>query len=773
MDQPSLYLLFSYGCIFWVSFSSAQLDYHCSIIESSCEEEQLLDNLTDRAMNGRRCFCDEKCALFGDCCDTPLQPIVTVVNTTPATCISVPFSTNSHVGMYVRDLCSDGTQCAASDTDLFTVIPALSKRSRLAYRNILCALCNDENMKDLQFGQIDLRCSKDLSGLNITVTNPLPFFAPDYPDPLVRKSCRLTYSFSSKANITKCVPSVDACPDGTNATAAAQCRSYMRTVTYNETVYKNPTCAACNGVDIKTLQFNNCMSPLLLDVEIDIPPITVNGTDLIATDVFKIPTLGYSMTMLLDLNLDDGNVVGAKRKCAEGWVFDPWQERCRKIFCPNQQVYEDGLCKFKTTAPSTSTDGNPGTVFPSSNQPITLPSDKNNKFPADAVYCPRIEFLPNEYHVIGNTLYVNSSGHSYNLTDVIFNNSVVAVCISDEYDAYVAAFSNSEIILSIVCFALSLFCLILHFAMYILAGKTKLVPDLNMLSISATIFTVHLLLLLAPLVQYALSLNSVPCTVIGVVLHYMALASFSWSTVIAFDITKTVLSLENPSINSTTYANYIRYSLFAWLVPLISLIPAIVLDQVLPESDYSPIYGRNICWINRRKSLWIFFGAPVVLIVFCNVIFYGTTSTALWKNHKNKTLLTNLGPKSSTASSKKTQFTLYLKLAMIMSIAWITGFFAVAVSPLRYVSIIMNGLQGMYIFLAFSCKKSMIQLIVNRRKRIGTYILRINSLKPTLSGKSTASTGFSHDKSPVTKSLSGVTVTTKLSSSSQKTNKRL
>lgn len=129
----------------------------------------------------------------------------------------------------------------------------------------------------------------------------------------------------------------------------------------------------------------------------------------------------------------------------------------------------------------------------------------------------------------------------------------------DRYEQYVKSFSEPEIILSIVCYALSLVCLLVHFVVYILAGKYRLVPDLNMLSISLAIFLVQVFVLVAPLAQRFLLLDSVFCAASGVLLHYCILASFTWSTVIAYDITKSVLSLEHPTFSAITYGHFVRY----------------------------------------------------------------------------------------------------------------------------------------------------------------------------------------------------------------------
>lgn len=318
------------------------------------------------------------------------------------------------------------------------------------------------------------------------------------------------------------------------------------------------------------------------------------------------------------------------------------------------------------------------------------------------------------------------------------------------YGEFVPSFSDSEIFMSIACFTLSVICLIMHFAIYISAGKYLLVPDLNMLSISLAIFLVHVFFLLAPLAQHYLSGNL--CAITGVLLHFFALSSFTWSFIIAYDITKTVASLEHPSYNSHAYSNFTRYSLFAWLLPALPVVTAVTIDLVYPESEFSPIYGKNICWIGRRKSLWVFFGIPVAAIIAGNLIFYVITAAALWRSHKTRSSLKNVTANKS--SQDDIRFGLYLKLAMIMGIAWITGFIAIAAPPMRYVSIATNGLQGVYIFAAFSCKRSVFKAAKKRRRGLGRVLDRLASLGSKQSGSCNTSVTSANSQTPVVKTLS-------------------
>ncbi|OQV19552.1 hypothetical protein BV898_06326 [Hypsibius exemplaris] len=797
-----------------LDFPPDPLDDICSpLTDPHCGEEQTFDSeqtcesptscvnlLTNRTMFEKRCFCDKQCETYGDCCRGR--------NSLPdrsVRCVGMPFYANKAVGVYARTECLDRSPCEADGADPFSAAPVFGKTTRLVYRNLLCALCNNEHFDELAFGQVELTCNEAVN-ISLIEGNMLRFFADEFSgnDSLgVKDNCTLSYGLPKGfEGIVKCIRSVDSCPANVSVDWSDICSSYLAPVTRKDVVYKNPHCAVCNGVPVAEMyRYDICFSPLF-------PTGQTFEIDLFkGTSVFdgKTRPTGYSMTIFLDLNLDDGNTVGTTQRCPDGQVFDPWTDRCRKVSCSGGRIFVDGRCiaagqvwppvasttrssssvsrRNRTTTAVTTVgpteenavgDGTEDGDYGDGNWTVhvTRPPRvllRNDTVPDDwgvesgeligeedgeeVRECPELEFPPAEYVIEGTRMYVNSSGRWYNLTEVRFHGTVATVCLTDEYDQNVNNFSDGEIILSIVCYTLSLICLGMHFFMYIMAGKYRLVPDLCMLSISLAIFLVQIFVLAAPLAQRFLLLDSIFCAISGVLLHYCILSSITWSTVIAYDITKSVLSLEHPSFASVTYTHFVRYSLFAWLAPGVPVVTGLIFDATLPDSPFSPIYGKKICYVGRRRALWVLFGAPVALLLTVNIILYIVTATALWKSYRRRRSLNTSVEKPATQSASS-QYRLYVKLAMIMGLAWITGFLAIWVLELRYVSIIANGLQGVYIFFAFSCKWSIVQAVTQRRPVFGRLHSSFGSNKSSLSTVSSLSTGKLTGKTSNTRSTS-------------------
>lgn len=94
-------------------------------------------------------------------------------------------------------------------------------------------------------------------------------------------------------------------------------------------------------------------------------------------------------------------------------------------------------------------------------------------------------------------------------------------------------------------------------------------------------------------------------------------------------------------------------------------------------------------------------GFNIFLFLFSAYIVFDTTKS---------------GAKMTTSCGPKTNFHLYLRLAVIMGITWITGLAAgfVDLEPLWYAFVALNTLQGLFIFVAFTCTKKVIASLKER-----------------------------------------------------------
>ena len=173
------------------------------------------------------------------------------------------------------------------------------------------------------------------------------------------------------------------------------------------------------------------------------------------------------------------------------------------------------------------------------------------------------------------------------------------------------------------------------------------------------------------------------------------------------------------------------YSLYAWGCPSLIVAVGVLLDVGSLWPEYAPSYGSHLCWISNRNGLGLFFVLPVALLLLQNVVLFALTVHSIWEQRKAAQFALNKNQSYRPSSAKERQtsyvatsksndpqknqmrFVLYIKLALIMGLAWSFGFVAALahIPELWYPFILFNALQGAFIFISFDCKKKIWFLI--------------------------------------------------------------
>lgn len=117
---------------------------------------------------------------------------------------------------------------------------------------------------------------------------------------------------------------------------------------------------------------------------------------------------------------------------------------------------------------------------------------------------------------------------------------------------------------------------------------------------------------------------------------------------------------------------------------------------------------RDFCWFSNKKALLVYFAVPFAGVMGFNIFLFLFSAYIVFDTTKTGSKMTSCGP--------KTNFHLYLRLAVIMGVTWVTGLAAgfVNLEPLWYAFIALNTLQGLFIFVAFTCTKKVIASLKER-----------------------------------------------------------
>ncbi|KAK3882671.1 hypothetical protein Pcinc_012967 [Petrolisthes cinctipes] len=246
---------------------------------------------------------------------------------------------------------------------------------------------------------------------------------------------------------------------------------------------------------------------------------------------------------------------------------------------------------------------------------------------------------------------------------------------------------------------LSCLCLLLHLTAFIFTPYLRNLPGKCRASLSLSLLGAYI----SFLVGSATRPHTTQCFVLAVTMHYSFLASLCWMKVMAFDVWWSLRLARKELRVSGRGQNrrFIIYSVYSWLLAAFPSATVLALDFTNPEGlppNMLPSMGQYWCWFGQRRALLLFFGAPLFVIIILNVVFFLATACEI-------TITQEMGRVASQAHHKR-HFQLYLRLAVLMGFTWISGIVAgyLQLEAAWYIFVLLNTLQGVFIFLAFTCR---------------------------------------------------------------------
>ena len=123
---------------------------------------------------------------------------------------------------------------------------------------------------------------------------------------------------------------------------------------------------------------------------------------------------------------------------------------------------------------------------------------------------------------------------------------------------------------------------------------------------------------------------------------------------------------------------YLRYRLVGYLLPLLVVSPAVILDIF----QLTNIYGPYVCYVSDYEALLFLFMIPISLSFFFNILVYCTTTYNIVLNTRNMSVLK--------------YDCVFLKTWFMLSLASVSAIFAVIINNtvVWYIFICMYGVQS-------------------------------------------------------------------------------
>ncbi len=255
-------------------------------------------------------------------------------------------------------------------------------------------------------------------------------------------------------------------------------------------------------------------------------------------------------------------------------------------------------------------------------------------------------------------------------------------------------------ILSAIGLIISILLLLYTFVVYCCFGELQTRPGMFVMNLIFALILAKLIFVTGR----ASSLNSKVCYSTAILGHYFWLASFTWMSVLAWDIWRKFVSTSNAIQTRTGWCSIKCECVFGLGMPMVLVSITSFLDFI---KALNLQYGTGeTCWIGNKQNQIIFFVTPVIVTMVWNTACFMLTIRAIYITRIITQMVTPF-------TEDKQQHFIHIKLASLMGFPWIFGVLAAFLNhdALHYIFVSCNSLQGAYIAAAFGLNRKVRHMI--------------------------------------------------------------
>ncbi|XP_028375478.2 adhesion G protein-coupled receptor E3 [Phyllostomus discolor] len=249
-------------------------------------------------------------------------------------------------------------------------------------------------------------------------------------------------------------------------------------------------------------------------------------------------------------------------------------------------------------------------------------------------------------------------------------------------------------VITYVVLSLSLLCLFLAALTFLLCKAIQNTSTSLHLQLCICLFLAHLLFLTA----INRTEPRVLCAIIAGALHYLYLASFIWMLLEGLHLFLTARNLT--VVNYSSVNRFMKWFMF----PIGYGVPAVIV--AISAASRPHLYGTpDRCWLDLEQGfIWGFLG-PVCAIICVNLVFFLLVLCIL------KRKLSSLNSEVSTIQNIRMLTLKAIAQLFILGCTWCLGVLQLgpAAWVMAYLFTIINGLQGVFIFLVYCLLNQQVQ----------------------------------------------------------------
>ncbi|KAM8887889.1 adhesion G protein-coupled receptor D2 isoform 2-T4 [Synchiropus picturatus] len=222
--------------------------------------------------------------------------------------------------------------------------------------------------------------------------------------------------------------------------------------------------------------------------------------------------------------------------------------------------------------------------------------------------------------------------------------------------------------------------------------------------------------------------SKVACTLVAALLHLFFMAAFSWMLVEGLLLWSKVVAV---NLIEDRHMKY--YYLIGWGLPI--LIVTITLASA--SGKYS---ADGYCWLSVQNGVIWGFAGPVIFIIMVNIMVLTRVVVITISTAKRRSIMLAMGtsPVEQAYEQIRAAVKAVLVLLPILGLTWLCGILVPFSIAMAYIFILLNSLQGLFIFLIYGVYNTEIRSTVNRIKerRKALNFSNCASSRPSSSGTS-------------------------------------
>ena len=283
-----------------------------------------------------------------------------------------------------------------------------------------------------------------------------------------------------------------------------------------------------------------------------------------------------------------------------------------------------------------------------------------------------------------------------------------------------------------ICVSLSMVCLLFSGLTYCVFPSLRSLPGMNNLSLCVSLAVAQTCLLITARLGVNSLLPQVYCLMHAVLLHYSWLAAFAWMSVCCIHMFRVFTANSNKfTDNRSDKKRYLHYCIYGFGVPALIVIATYATNATV-SSGMSSGYNNDICFLDTRRSIWtlvLSLLAPLCLVIITNSFMFVMTVRQIVH-------VSNL--QENSRSRDRQGVLTYVKLSTLTGLLGAVVVVAVQLnSPvLSLLTSPLMALQGVFIFVSFTCNQRVRRLYVDLFGRLG--LPCVKSTERTTSTGSTA-----------------------------------